>query len=809
MIDNVRPNSRPKKTKPTSKLDRIDLELISIVKRHWFVFATFVAFSWILVGLYSMICPPTYESSASILLVPKDPSLAAKGVDVNTQETKVSDDLFAGHMMTIQSPKLIRTALEKNRLAELPSLVSSKKPTDFSTATYVMRNLYTTRGGDGQMRDAPVLTLKFRHRNLEDTQIVVQAIMDEFQRFLESKFKDVNKEAADIIVKAQSQMEASLTETRQKFETFQKETPILFSPDHSTNIYRAQYEQLQTALTSLRLERSEVAARLDMVEKQMAEINARAAADPEESKERDLERLALIDDKSAQRVGIFLDIFYSDAATAAFQEDQPARFAQARSQYEQLNTLKAKEKQLAQEFGPNHFEVRGVQSQIREIEKLLKEQAGDIKFNSEDAMVTPEKIVMGYIRLMRNDLAEFEMREKQLIEESTLAETSAKDLIQYELEGESLRLALNRQQDLYDATVERLRNINLSKDYGGFVIEKLDNNDIGQMSWPSLPLCVALGSILGFGFASIVVSGLEIRNRSLRTSKDIEAVADTHILSYIPKFISHRSRSLIKEIKDKGSNTAPIVFTVHDPKSQEAEVFRGLRTSLFFRANEVKAKVLAITSANSGDGKSTITANLVSSMAQTGKTVLIVECDMRKPAVAALLGIDSDTGLSDVLEKKIGFWDAIHTTETPGLAVLAAGETPESPAELLSSDTFRDFINEASAKYDYIVLDCPPVLAVSDPCIVAGVADGVIVVVRINPQSRVELQRTTGMLKDVQANLIGCIVNASSLEDDGATGKDGYVVGYGYGSYGDNTRDYYFPRGKGEERPVRTKARTK
>ena len=303
-----------------------------------------------------------------------------------------------------------------------------------------------------------------------------------------------------------------------------------------------------------------------------------------------------------------------------------------------------------------------------------------------------------------------------------------------------------------------------------------------------------LGTLGGLGAAATGILFFELKNRSLRSSQDIESLTGVPILSYVPRMNKHEDRKTLREIQQRGSAVSPIVYTVHTPQSQESEIFRGMRTSIFFKSSEIKGKVFAITSSNSGDGKSTITANLVCCMAQAGRRILLIECDLRRPAVAALLGCGGKNGLSDVLNNTVTLESAIQTCEANNLFVLSAGTIPENPAELLGSNEFKDLIDKLEQEYDFILLDCPPVLAVSDPCIVSDVSDGVIVVVRVNPKSRVELQRTTSMLRDVQATIVGTIVNASHLEDDGAIGKDGYYVGYGYGTYGQRANGYYTER---------------
>lgn len=788
MIDTRR--SAPQRRPKPSRRDTFDVDVLKLLRRYWPIAVLCVLVGWGAAAAYCFVVPPVYESSSEIMLLPRDQALVVRGPDGASGDSTLSDTMMATFVDALQKTRVISAALEKKNLSELPSLIGSMREKDQTVANYVIRNLEVERGGEGPTRESHIIKVRFKHSNQEDSQKVVEAVVAEFIVFVNEKFQDKNVEAARLIQDAEAKYRDDLANTRSSFEQFQKNTPILLGPDQSTNIYRTQYEMLQTALTELRLQRSEVASRLDMVNLQLDEINARATDENIDPKILDLERLALIDEKSAQRVGIFLEIFYGDAQTAAFQEDQPMRIAVAQAQNSELMKLKSERAQLASEFGEGYGPIVQLDIRIQETERLLNEQAEKIEFD-EEAVISPEKIVAGYIRLLRNDIAEFDARERQLEEDSRIAEERAKELIQYELDGEKLRLDLANQQDLYEATVERLRDINMTKEFGGFIIEEMEPASLGEVVWPSLPICLVLGTLLGGFVACSGAAASEIRNRSLRSSEDIEGIAQVPILSYVPTFSNFRSRTLARSIRQQGLKVATAVYTVHSPQSQESEVFRGLRTSLFFRSKQLNAKVLAITSSNSGDGKSTVTANLAASMAQSGRKVLLIEADMRRPCVANLLGVRVDKGLAEVLQGSEKLDNVVVKTDSSDLAVLAAGGEVANPAELLSSGNLAEMLEEAADHYDYILIDCPPVLAVSDPCVVAGVADAVMVVVKINPHSRVELQKTMSMLSDVHANVMGVVVNASQLESESGSGKNAYMNSYGYGPRGQNARRYY------------------
>jgi polysaccharide biosynthesis transport protein len=969
MIDNVRPNRVSKPIR--AKTEKFELDVVRILNRYWLLICLCVFVGWMLSGTYAVLTEPIYESKASIMLIPKDANLAAKGVE-GTRDTGgvINEDILATHVMLVQSPRLISTTLakvisykkvngkivfegrEKNtsdsqvvpsisvetnpiasnsplapgqsgtitlgtqqtsvpsaaadlsvnnqlstqaatppnsliagnspvasapiasnaqgvgtvseinqsaliapkqatpnatqipqidptpsstntpvdssiasvsgepqmdnaesttqndpsstasgtselvqteeseisriKLEELPSLRNAMSPKDRSVASYVARNLTVTRGGEGQSRDAQAITIAFQHTNKEDAQLVVAAIIDSFQSFLDENFADKNNQAADLILKASRQLGEELSQTEKQYAIFRQNAPMLWSNEQSTNIYKMKYDQIQTELNELQLKKTEVASRLELVERTLLEIDARNGTD--------LERMALIDPTSAVRVGIFLEIFYNESQTAGFMAEQPTRVALATTEASNLLKLKSEYRAMVQELGELNPKVLALKESITEIENYLKEQGINVAFDPEKSIIEPRKLVDAYVRLLKNDLQEYAISETSLATASLIAETEAKKLISYEIEGEALQAKLEQQQELFKETVDRLRDINMTKDYAGFVNEILEDADVGEEVWPSMAICLVLGTLAGLGSAATGILFLELKNRTLRSSQDIETVTGVPILSYVPRMHKHEERKTLKEIQQRGSNVSPIVYTLHTPQSQESEIFRGMRTSIFFKSAEIKGKVFSITSSNSGDGKSTITANLVCSMAQAGRRVLLIECDLRRPAVAALLGCGGKLGLSDVLNDEISAEDAIQTCEASNLFVLSAGTIPENPAELLGSNEFKDLIDKLEQEYDFVLLDCPPVLAVSDPCIVSDVSDGVIVVVRVNPKSRVELQRTTSMLRDVQATIVGTIVNASQLEDDAAVGKDGYYVGYGYGTYGQRANGYYTER---------------
>ncbi len=197
--------------------------------------------------------------------------------------------------------------------------------------------------------------------------------------------------------------------------------------------------------------------------------------------------------------------------------------------------------------------------------------------------LSADKIVEAYMSLLRHDLRAYDARETLLLADSKAAEAKAKELIKLEFEGESLKLAVERQKELFNATVERLHEINLAKDYGGFVTEPIRAPTKGIEVWPSLPRIGAIGTIVGLILAAAIAVVLELQYRSVRSIEDVEQYAGTTVISAIPRLTEHLEPEVREAIKATGSPVAPSVVTFYQPGSRESEIFRGLRTTMLFR----------------------------------------------------------------------------------------------------------------------------------------------------------------------------------------------------------------------------------
>jgi capsular exopolysaccharide synthesis family protein len=219
------------------------------------------------------------------------------------------------------------------------------------------------------------------------------------------------------------------------------------------------------------------------------------------------------------------------------------------------------------------------------------------------------------------------------------------------------------------------------------------------------------------------------------------------------------------------------LITFENPKSRAAEAFRTLRTNIQFSSIDGNTKTIVVTSTAPGEGKSTVISNLAMTMAQSGKKTILIDCDLRKPTVHKKLDIPNQNGLTSVLSGAIPLKDALFNTTLPNFHVLTSGPIPPNPSELLGSKKMRALVKDLEQIFDVILLDSPPVVAVTDAQVLSTLCQGVILVASYGSTQKIGLVRAKDLLKKVEANILGVVINKVHEKNDH------YYYGKYYGSY--------------------------
>jgi capsular exopolysaccharide synthesis family protein len=442
---------------------------------------------------------------------------------------------------------------------------------------------------------------------------------------------------------------------------------------------------------------------------------------------------------------------FSASAELLASFDPASPLAKLRTQEEELH------RQLAQasvRFEPTYPAVEELSKQLDSVQSYIKSEIARLasKYQKEYMAAVEHE------RLLRASL------EQQKAEANQLNENA----IQYSL----LKRDVDSNRLLYDGLQQKLKEAE--------VMTGLRSSNVRIVDAASVPVAPSspgflhdLGLFLLVGLASgiALAFGLESRSDPVQSLDQAEAITGLSVLALIP--LQSQSKRTPGHWAF-GTQTIAMV-TASNPDSEMAEAYRALRTSILLARNGIPAKVLMVTSALPQDGKTTTSVNLSIVLAQQGARVLLIEGDMRRASISAIFNFKSGPGLSTILERRADFEDALRVVPgVPTLTVLPAGPMVPYPSEMLASASMRDLISQAREKFDYVVLDSPPVLRVTDAVLLSTLSEATLLVARAGVTSKGALQRLHDVLAQVDANMIGVVLNGTEVHRHDRYYYEGY-----------------------------------
>ncbi|MEZ4363561.1 MAG: polysaccharide biosynthesis tyrosine autokinase [Kofleriaceae bacterium] len=329
-------------------------------------------------------------------------------------------------------------------------------------------------------------------------------------------------------------------------------------------------------------------------------------------------------------------------------------------------------------------------------------------------------------------------------------------------------------EDKYAILVARLSTTEMN----GRMNDRIDNANVHRLDpalVPTEPVSPKLRvNVMVAGTLSLMIGlGLVILitffDRSVKSAEDAQQSAGVPVLGVIPMLAE----------ADLGANDdrARDLYVHEHPTSRTAECCRSLRTNIMFSAADRQLKTLVVSSANPREGKTTSVFYLGTTMAQSGQRVLLVDTDMRRPRLHNSMRVSRQKGLSNLIVGEDNYDDVIKTTEVPNLYLLPCGPLPPNPAELLMTKRFEAVLAELGKRFDRVILDSPPLQAVTDAVVLSKLADGVIIVVRASKTLREEVKRSSRQIRDVNGAIFGVILNEFDITQRGSY----YYSYYGYG----------------------------
>jgi capsular exopolysaccharide synthesis family protein len=430
-----------------------------------------------------------------------------------------------------------------------------------------------------------------------------------------------------------------------------------------------------------------------------------------------------------------------------------------------LQELKTERAELMSKYGPLHPKLQSMERQIAAEEEELDKEVRliiEVEQRSHEELVEVEKV---YVAALER------------------AKTQAFNVNRNEVEYNRLKRDMVNNERLYEMVLRRQKEADLSRALKFNNMRVLDRAEA-----PTTPIRpnntrnVLFGLMVGLMLGIALAFLLEFLDNTVKNQEDIEGKLGITFLGILPTI---KQKSMVDA---KGARDPERDLHVHRfPKSPAAECCRAVRTNLLFMGGDTPLHTLLVTSPSPTDGKTTAAVSLAITLAQSGGQTLIVDTDLRRPRLHKSFQLTNEVGLTNVLLGDVALKDAVQTTEVPGLLVLTCGPVPPNPAELLHTGRFREVLANVREQFDRVVLDSPPVSAVADPLILSSYVDGVVLAIRCLKTTRESVARTRRALMDVNARILGALLNDIDLER-----RDGYYAyypaRYGY-VYGDGEKE--------------------
>lgn len=709
------------------------LKLTEVLSRQRWVIMGMMSLGLALSSLYWTRARVWYESRAKVLVSQRDPGLTSTTTSAASAEAVINEDVLANHMEVFRSRRIVEEALKAYNLETLPSILDQIEGEDIDAADYVIDHLKLTRGGEGTAKDARSLTIAFEHTSADDTRLILEAILVKYQQFLGEQLSKAMSEANTIVKDARNSLEEELENIQRDYIEVRQSAPVIFQGEGSSNVYLEQFKRLHEESLTLDIQESSAKARLE-------KARAVVAAKGDESKIT-IDDLGVIDSDSLTRLGVFAGLQANAAKTAEFQATQPERLEEARTNYTLMLKLLADKRRLEADFGPGHPEVRKLDEEIALVKSFVEERSELLNPGWQDEQMTPGGLLKAYLAYLESDISAISERRRELGILIADAESQSRTLVEYELREGVLRSRLERTQSMFDGLVEQLRDLDLVSGMQGYIHELLEAPRIGEVVWPSLPICgiggLMLGTIAGLFFALV---NDQLDNR-FRSSSEIDTAIGLSVMTRIGRLRLEGNHPIVRD------------------NTPEGESFRLVRTLLLNDIRSGKLRVLSATSPLPGDGKTTIMANVAVAFAKLDMSVVLVEADIRRPTFHKRFQIPEETGLSEHLRGLASLDDVLVKSDVPNLTLLPAGGGTLKPSELLQNESFDVLMTTLRERFELVIVDVGPVLAVSDAVIVGQKADGMLLIVRSSNDTRQQVVDAVDTLRSAGVKMIGCILN--------------------------------------------------
>jgi succinoglycan biosynthesis transport protein ExoP len=417
--------------------------------------------------------------------------------------------------------------------------------------------------------------------------------------------------------------------------------------------------------------------------------------------------------------------------------------------------LQSEQGRLSETLGDRHPDMMRVRNEMRQAEDKLHAE------------------VRAAVRAFESEVQGARAREAALAGNLKSAKDDSLAVSSKSVELSALKREVESNREVYQALTDREKETGLESDLASLdltnvrIVDKAETPraPISPNRTRNYQLALLIGLAVGMGLTFL----FENFDNTVRTPEDVKAL-NLPFLGMIPA------------VAPAAGTTTARPAALRYPEGPVAEAYRVVRTNLLFSSVVEGGRALIVTSSNPGEGKTTTTANLAISLAANGAKVLVVDADLRRPTLHQHFNISKTPGLSDVIVGKRQISEAIQSVRGKALHLLPCGYIPPNPAELLGSTVMRDIVRALKTRYDWVLIDTPPVLAMADTPVLCPFVDGIILVVASEASTRPAIQRAIDQLSSVGGTITGAVLNKVDLK------RNSYYYSQYYGEY---YRSYY------------------
>lgn len=479
-----------------------------------------------------------------------------------------------------------------------------------------------------------------------------------------------------------------------------------------------------------------------------------------------------------------------------------------------LMPLVVEEQKLVSELGPSHPAVRSLKTQVemtrkrlnelaeqrqKRVEELRRESevewrermsqiAGDGDGQNaveEETRKLQQKYISDYVNAIRQRIGLIQEELNEIRGQTEIEKIEANALAQAETDDAMYNRQIDSVRRMLIQLEEQMAGLNISEVNNGVIVEPLMSSVNPYITGPNFNQDMMMASLFGLGLGGLLAFLIESNARTFRNSEQIAEQLQLPVIAHIPLDEQAMSNKRSEAVGDQ-AKMHPNLSVVHRPESSTTEAFRCTRTSILFDSNKNQNKVYQVTSPLPGDGKSTIASNLACSLAQSGKKTLLIDLDLRSPRLTGRFGLEDASGMTNLLNGECDPRTAISQTAIPCLDVLPSGSIPSNPAEALLLPEMAEAFDWFRDHYDFIIVDTPPLLLVTDPAITSSYVDATVLAIRIIRRCKPNCQEAVAILRNAGATIVGIAVNKIDEVAIGSyyqVGSNGSYrgVGYGYG----------------------------